>query len=62
MKPLFVWTLVVLTTVPAVAGERARNPSDAVVFIRLTGSVHAQIEEPAQKRTLDRDRIEIGSG
>jgi S1-C subfamily serine protease len=62
MKTVFVWTFVALTAATAVAGERARNPSDAVVFIRLTGSVHAQIDEPPRHRTIDRDRVEIGSG
>jgi S1-C subfamily serine protease len=62
MKTVYVWALAILTSASAIAGERAKNPSDAVVFIRLTGSVHAQIEEPAQKRTLDRDRVEIASG
>jgi S1-C subfamily serine protease len=51
-----------LSALPAAAGERARNPAEAVVFIRLIGSVHAQIEELGQTRTVDQDRMELGSG
>lgn len=43
--------------------ERAQTPSDATVFIRLVGSVHAEIEEAGSgKQTVDLERIEIGTG
>ena len=45
------------------AAERAATPADATVFIRLVGSVHAEIEEAgARKQTTDLERIEIGTG
>ncbi|HET9360855.1 MAG TPA: trypsin-like peptidase domain-containing protein [Vicinamibacterales bacterium] len=45
------------------AAERAASPADATVFIRLVGSVHAELEEPGSaKQTLDLDKIEIGTG
>ena len=45
------------------AAERAATPADATVFIRLVGSVHAELEEAgAAKQTTDLDRIEIGTG
>lgn len=43
--------------------ERAVAPSDATVFIRLVGSVRAEIEEAGSaKQTVDLERIEIGTG
>src|SRR5262245_24781216 len=46
-----------------VLGQRAETPADATVFIRLAGSVHAELEEPgAAKQVVDLDRIEIGTG
>src|SRR6187549_3636110 len=44
------------------AAERAVSPVDATVLVRLVGSVHADITELGQKRTLDLDRVEIGTG
>ena len=46
-----------------VAAERAATPADATVFIRLVGSVHAEIEDIGTgKQTIDLERIEIGTG
>ena len=46
-----------------VAAERAVTPADATVFIRLVGSVHAEIEDIGTgKQTIDLERIEIGTG
>lgn len=46
-----------------VAAQRAAAPADATVFIRLVGSVHAELEEPGSpKQTVDLDKIEIGTG
>ena len=42
--------------------ERAKSPADATVYIRLVGSLHADIEEAGVKRTLDVDRVEIATG
>ena len=47
---------------PGQAAERAASPAEATVLIRLVGSVHAEITEFGQKRTLDLDRVEIGTG
>ena len=45
------------------AAERAATPADATVFIRLVGSVHAEIEDIGTgKQTIDLERIEIGTG
>src|SRR5688572_26333483 len=47
----------------AARAERAATPADATVFIRLVGSVHAELEEAgAAKQIVDLDRIEIGTG
>ena len=62
MRAVFVCASLAMIAASAFAGERSRNPSDAVVLIRLTGSVHAQVEELGQRNTIDRDRVEIGSG
>jgi hypothetical protein len=51
-----------LLVAPAGAAERAVSPADATVLIRLVGSVHAEITELGQKRALDLDRVEIGTG
>ena len=54
---------VTLVLVPRPAGaQRAKSPADAAVFIRLVGSVHAEIEEAGLKRTVDLDHVEIGTG
>jgi len=42
--------------------QRAKSPADAAVFIRIVGSVHAEIEEFGVKRSVDLDRVEIGTG
>jgi S1-C subfamily serine protease len=47
---------------PALAAERAASPADATVLIRLVGSVRAEITEFGARRTLDLDRVEIGTG
>ncbi|HEY7189701.1 MAG TPA: trypsin-like peptidase domain-containing protein [Vicinamibacterales bacterium] len=62
MRAGFVCLTLALSALPVLAGERAKNPAEAVVFIRLIGSVHAQIEELGQTRTVDRDRLELGTG
>jgi S1-C subfamily serine protease len=62
MRAVLVCFALALSALPVAAGERAKNPSEAVVFIRLIGSIHAQIEELGQTRTVDRDRLELGSG
>jgi S1-C subfamily serine protease len=62
MKLPLVCTAWLLSVLPAVAGERAKSPSDATVLIRLVGSVRAEIEFFGQKDVITRDRIEVGSG
>jgi S1-C subfamily serine protease len=52
---------VLLAAGPAEA-QRAKSPADATVFIRLVGSVHAEIEEAGVRRVIDVDRVEIGTG
>ena len=62
MRAVLACLTLALSALPVAAGERAKNPAEAVVFIRLVGSIHAQIEELGQTRTVDRDRLELGSG
>src|ERR1051325_10231741 len=47
---------------PGRAAERAASPADATVLVRLVGSVHADITELGARRTLDLERVEIGTG
>jgi S1-C subfamily serine protease len=42
--------------------QRAKSPADATVFVRLVGSIHADIDENGLKRTVDVDHVEIGTG
>ena len=52
-----------LALVPcAVAAQRARSAADATVFIRLIGSVHAELDEGGIKRIVDEERVEVGTG
>jgi len=44
------------------AAERATSPGDATVFVRLVGSLHAEVEEAGVKQAADLDRVEIGTG
>ena len=61
MKVMLTAVALVLVASPAGA-QRAKSPADATVFIRLVGSVHADIEEAGLKRTVDLDHVEIGTG
>jgi len=55
--------VLVLALMPgAVSAQRARSPADATVFIRLIGTVHADIDDGGIKRTVDVERVEIGTG
>jgi S1-C subfamily serine protease len=42
--------------------QRAQSPSDATVYIRLIGSVHAEIDDGGGHRTMDLDHVELASG
>ena len=42
--------------------QRAKSPADAAVFIRVVGSVHADIEEFGVRRSVDLNHVEIGTG
>src|SRR5262249_49582623 len=45
------------------AAQRAKSPADATVFIRLSGSVHADIIDwVGFKKSVDLNQVEIGSG
>lgn len=52
---------VVLLPTPASA-ERAPQPADATVFVRLVGSVHVDIQDVSGTRTVDLEQVEIGTG
>jgi S1-C subfamily serine protease len=58
------WTLVAaMALFPDRAhAERAKSPADATVYIRLVGSLHADIEEAGVKRAVDVERVEIATG
>ena len=58
------WTLVAaMVLFPDCAhAERATSPGDATVYIRLVGSLHADIEEAGVKRAVDVERVEIATG
>src|SRR5262245_62192594 len=58
------WTLVAATAFFPVRAyaERAKSPGDATVYIRLVGSLHADIEEAGVKRAVDVERVEIATG
>jgi S1-C subfamily serine protease len=62
MRLLLAFAALVGLSQPALAGARATSPEEATVLVRLVGSIHAEIEELGQKRTVDRDRVEIGTG
>src|SRR5688572_658696 len=62
MRAMLVFVALAAFVLPGQAAERASAPADATVLIRLVGSVHAEITEFGQKRTLDLDRVEIGTG
>src|SRR4030095_11560734 len=61
MKTLALATALALIPCAA-AAQRAKSPADATVFIRLTGSVHAELDDAGIKRTVDLDRVEVGTG
>ena len=53
----------VLALMPcAASAQRARSSAEATVFIRLIGTVHAEIDDGGIKRTADVERVEIGTG
>src|SRR5688572_31285528 len=54
---------IAIALMPGLASaQRARSPAEATVFIRLIGSVHAEFDEGGIKRTVDVERVEIGTG
>ena len=61
MKSALLGAALLLVPIAAFA-ERAKSPADAAVFIRIVGSVHADIEEFGVRRSVDLDRVEIGTG
>jgi S1-C subfamily serine protease len=62
MRAMLVLVALAVFVQPGRAAERAASPADATVLVRLVGSVHAEITEFGAKRTLDLDRVEIGTG
>ena len=62
MRAMLAFVALAAFALPGQAAERAASPAEATVLIRLVGSVHAEITELGQKRTLDLDRVEIGTG
>ncbi len=62
MTPMLTLAAFAFMVQSATGAERAKSPADATVFIRLVGSVHADIEEYGVKQTADYDHVEIGTG
>src|SRR5262245_51825547 len=58
------WTLVAaIALFPDRAhAERARSACDPRVYIRLVGSLHADIEEAGVRRAVDVERVDIATG
>ena len=55
--------VLVLALMPcAASAQRARSSAEATVFIRLIGTVHADIDDGGIKRAVDVERVEIGTG
>jgi len=61
MRYVLLGTTLLLTSISTFA-QRAKSATDAAVFIRIVGSVHAEIEEFGVKRSVDLDRVEIATG
>ena len=61
MKSVLLGAALLLTSISTFA-QRAKSATDAAVFIRIVGSVHAEIEEFGVKRSVDLDHVEIGTG
>ena len=61
MKSVLIAAALLLISASTFA-QRAKSPADAAVFVRIVGSVHAEIEEFGVKRSVDLDRVEIGTG
>jgi S1-C subfamily serine protease len=61
MKSIVLGLALLLIPLAAFA-QRAKSPGDGAVFVRIAGSVHAEIEEVGVKRTVDLDHVEIGTG
>ena len=63
MKWVVTLTTLLVISQGGVSAQRAVTPADATVFIRLVGSVRAEVEEAgAPKQTADLTRVEIGTG
>ncbi len=63
MKWVVTLTTLLVIGQGGVSAQRAVTPADATVFIRLVGSVRAEVEEAgAAKQTADLTRVEIGTG
>jgi S1-C subfamily serine protease len=62
MRAIVMFLAFALLAAPARAADRAASPADATVLVRLVGSVRAEITELGAKRTLDLERVEIGTG
>jgi S1-C subfamily serine protease len=61
MRSVLLSAVVLLMPISAFA-QRAKAPADAVVFVRIVGSVHADIENFGARRSVDLDHVEIGTG
>src|SRR5262245_1541135 len=59
---LILMSIVVALGQSEATARRAAMPADATVFIRLVGSLHAEVDDTGRKQTIDRDHVELGTG
>ena len=62
MKSILACAAAVLLVANLAIAQRAKSPADAAVFIRLVGSVHAEVIDAGLNRVVDRAQVEIGTG
>jgi len=62
MKPVLSLVVLVAAAQAGTGPERAKSPSEATVFVRLVGSIHAEIEYAGMRRGVDREHVEIATG
>ena len=62
MRFILILAAIVVLGQSGATARRAAMPSDATVFIRLVGSLHAEVDDTGRKQTIDRDHVELGTG
>ena len=52
----------ILVASSPVSAQRAASPGDATVFVRVIGNAHVEIEDAGNRRVVDLEQVEIGTG